>query len=76
MATKPYNPETDKLATPIRSIRMKCYDCSNFQWNEVKWCTSSDCPLFPYRLGRRPKVDVKGVATSTVQTPESIEEEQ
>lgn len=41
--------------TPIKSIRAKCLDCSNFQPSEVKQCPVAECPLFPYRLGKNPK---------------------
>lgn len=44
-----------KQATPMRVIKAKCYDCSNFQYDEVKLCTVTDCPLYDYRLGHKPK---------------------
>ncbi len=40
--------------TPLRAIRKKCLDCSCFQPKEVRKCTVIDCPLYPYRFGRRP----------------------
>ena len=40
--------------TPIRAIRKKCLDCSYFQPKEVKECKVIDCPIYPYRMGRRP----------------------
>ena len=45
----------DKVLTPIKSIRQKCLDCCCGQKQEVKLCTLKDCPLYAYRLGRRPK---------------------
>ena len=45
----------DKLYdTPIKSIRKKCLDCTCFQPKEIRYCTIIDCPLYPYRFGRRP----------------------
>jgi hypothetical protein len=45
----------DKLYdTPLKAIRKKCLDCSCWQHKEVRKCTVIDCPIYPYRLGRRP----------------------
>jgi len=44
---KPYN-------TPLKAIRKKCLDCSYYQPKEVRECTCIDCPIYPYRFGRRP----------------------
>jgi len=40
--------------TPIKSIREKCLDCCNGNWNEVRQCPAINCSLYPYRLGKRP----------------------
>lgn len=40
--------------TPMRAIRAKCLDCSSQQPSEVRKCTITQCPLWPYRLGKRP----------------------
>jgi len=45
----------DKVARPLRAIRLKCYDCSGFNWNEVANCTHTTCILWPLRYGRKPK---------------------
>lgn len=45
----------DKL-TPIKAIRQKCLECSSFQPSEVRKCEIAECPLYPYRLGKRPKL--------------------
>ena len=44
-----------KIATPMRSIKLKCYDCSGWNWGEVKLCAHKDCILWPLRFGRKPK---------------------
>jgi len=49
------------MLTPIKSIRAKCLDCMGGSSNEVKLCTmdgkqSTFCPLYPYRMGKRPTV--------------------
>lgn len=41
--------------TAARAIRWKCLDCSGGSAAEVAACTVSECPLFPHRLGRRPR---------------------
>ncbi len=43
------------IPTPIKAIRLKCLDCTNKQHLEVRLCKSYDCPIWYYRMGRRPK---------------------
>lgn len=43
------------MLTPIKAIRAKCLECSNGQYIEVKLCPVTDCALYPYRHGHRPK---------------------
>jgi hypothetical protein len=43
--------------TPIRAIRKFCVECFGFSVYEVARCTSPNCPLFPYRLGKRADAD-------------------
>jgi len=40
--------------TPLKSIRLYCVGCSGGQRKEVALCVIPDCPLFPYRFGKRP----------------------
>ena len=40
--------------TPIKAIRMKCLDCTCGQVKEIRLCPIINCPLYPYRMGRRP----------------------
>lgn len=42
------------LTNPIKAIRAKCLDCCCNQQNEVKLCTCTDCPLYPFRFGKNP----------------------
>lgn len=44
-----------KKLTPVKAIRAKCIDCSNGQNNEIRACQIVKCPLWPYRMGHRPK---------------------
>ena len=52
-----------KIYTPLKAIRRKCLDCSNGSQYEVRLCPCTDCTLWPYRLGHRPKC----APTSTVE---------
>lgn len=45
---------TEKKTSPIKAIRAKCLDCCCFQYNEVKLCTATGCPLYAFRLGKNP----------------------
>jgi len=40
--------------TPIKTIRLKCLDCTAGSRKEVRLCTVVQCPLYPYRFGKRP----------------------
>jgi hypothetical protein len=44
------------MKTPMKAIRAKCLDCSGDSYSEVKLCPSTECPLYPYRFGKRPKM--------------------
>lgn len=45
-----------QVLTPIKAIRAKCIDCCGGQIYEPRKCTVKKCPLYPYRLGKRPKM--------------------
>ena len=40
--------------TPIKAIRNRCIDCSAGSLVEVRLCPVTTCPIWPYRMGRRP----------------------
>lgn len=40
---------------PLKAIRLKCYDCSGWNFGEVKRCVHEDCILWPLRFGKKPK---------------------
>ena len=42
------------IRTPIKSIRAYCIECQGGSFKEVRLCTSHDCPLYVYRMGKRP----------------------
>ena len=42
--------------TPIKSIRAKCLDCCCGAPSDVRLCSAKSYPLYPYRMGHRPKM--------------------
>ncbi len=40
-----------KRLTRKQAIRKKCLDCMAGQVNEVRLCSSKECPLWIYRMG-------------------------
>ena len=42
------------MKTPIKSIRAYCIECQGGSFKEVRLCTLRDCPLYAYRMGKRP----------------------
>lgn len=46
-----------RVKTPIKSIREYCIGCSGGSKCEVRLCPVVNCPLYPYRMGHRPKID-------------------
>lgn len=43
------------MLTPIKAIRAKCLDCCCDSRTAVRFCSVENCPLYPYRMGHRPK---------------------
>ena len=46
-----------KVLTPMKAMRAKCLDCCCGEVKEVRNCPATECPLWPYRMGKRPTVD-------------------
>ena len=44
-----------QVLTPMKAIRAKCLDCTCHQPKEIRECSITTCPLWPYRMGKRPK---------------------
>lgn len=44
-----------KTLTPMKAIRAKCVECSGGVLKEVRECRVQSCPIWPYRMGTRPK---------------------
>ena len=56
--------------TPMKSIRLKCLDCSAGQAKEVKLCTAKKCPLWVYRMGHRPRMANDTATDDNVEKPQ------
>ena len=52
--------------SPLQAIRRKCLDCCEGSAAEVRLCATTGCPLWLWRLGRRP-------ATVRERTPEWLD---
>lgn len=52
-----------KVLRPLKAIRVKCIDCCGGSSREVQLCEIQDCPLFPYRFGKRPSRVRREIAT-------------
>ena len=50
--------------TPVKAIRAKCLDCCCGHPSEVRFCTAVKCPLYPYRMGKRPKATADSPETA------------
>lgn len=46
----------EKRISPLKAIRLKCLDCCCGSGNEVKLCTITRCPLYPFREGHNPNI--------------------
>jgi len=42
--------------TPCKSIRLRCLDCVDQHPGSVRVCEITNCPLWPFRMGRNPNI--------------------
>ena len=56
--------------TPIKAIRAKCIDCSCGELKEVRECPITKCPIWPYRMGKRPKEETETAGKDSMQNTE------
>ncbi len=40
--------------TPLKAIRKHCLGCCGGRPKEVRYCPLTDCPIWPFRFGRKP----------------------
>ena len=42
------------IMSPMKAIRANCIECCGNQVSEVRLCTATECPLYPFRMGKNP----------------------
>ena len=42
------------IKQPLKAIREKCRECSNYSAAEIRECPVPLCPLYPFRFGKNP----------------------
>ncbi len=47
--------EIEEIPPARVAIRNHCLECCGYSPDEVKFCTSPQCWLYPWRFGRTPK---------------------
>jgi hypothetical protein len=57
--------------SPLPAIRLFCLTCLGGNRNAIIACTAPDCPLFPFRMGRRPKIseDSTEISQDCIESP-------
>ena len=50
-----YDFTKDEPLRPLKAIRTKCLECQGGVPSDVRRCRITDCPVWPYRSGTRPK---------------------
>lgn len=43
--------------SPLKAIRQHCLSCCRGSFAEVRACSATACPLYAFRLGRKPDTD-------------------
>ena len=43
-----------KLKRPYLTFRAKCMHCTLNSYDEIEHCECYDCPIYPFRFGKRP----------------------
>jgi hypothetical protein len=54
-------------ASPLKQIRKCCLDCTGGSPKEVRYCTCTDCALWPFRFGRRPSSVIRAEGSESAQ---------
>ena len=40
--------------SPLKALRARCLDCCGDNASEVRKCVATDCPAWPFRMGKNP----------------------
>lgn len=60
-----------KILTPLKAIRKHCLECSGDSFKHARECHLRDCPLWPYRMGHRPRKGENTPRSTPLIAPES-----
>ena len=59
--------------SPLRAIKKYCIECGDGTLAEVRRCPVEKCPLYPYRMGHKPKeCNFTSDEVDTEKTPEKL----
>lgn len=61
-----------KIRSPLTAVRSFCIDCMGGSMVGVRECTSCNCPLWPFRLGKNPFFNMP---SADAETTEDMEED-
>ena len=61
---------------PLKQIRLRCLDCRGNQYKQVRFCDTTDCPLWYFRFGKMPKTVVRkeGEGAKKLFRPENFQD--
>ena len=45
-----------EMLTPLKALRRRCLDCSNWSTQEVRLCLATECAAWVFRLGKDPSI--------------------
>jgi len=44
----------ERITSVLKAVRKRCLDCCAYQRDEVKYCSCTNCALWPFRFGKNP----------------------
>lgn len=61
--------------TPMKAIRAKCLECCCGSAYEVKLCEITSCPLYDFRLGKKPIGKTNEIGTQKIEDEDFTEKD-
>ncbi len=65
-------PDPLKVLSPMKAIRRNCLDCSGGSPKDVRDCEATDCHLWAYRFGKRPKTAARKYGDEAVEVGDEV----
>ena len=56
----------DRVKNPLTAIRAFCVSCMGGYVKEIKTCSATSCPLYPFRFGSNPLHGLSGKSPNNV----------